>query len=82
MEAPQVQQTVRRKPGNEESGRPVRDKVDVEGSTLEWSKCGKEEGRQVTRNGIKKDSYGDQSQNALKIEDRQTGRHSSGATAV
>ena len=34
METLQEQQTLRRQTGNEESGRPIRDKMDVEGVTL------------------------------------------------
>jgi len=37
METPQEQQ-----PGNEESGRPIRNNTDVEGGTLQWSTGGKE----------------------------------------
>jgi hypothetical protein len=37
METPQVQKPVRWHPGNEESGRPIRDNMDVEGVSLEWN---------------------------------------------
>jgi len=54
METPQEQQPVRRQSGNEESGRPIRDNMDVEGGTLEWSRGGKEEGRLAPRDGMQK----------------------------
>jgi len=77
MEKPQERQPVRRQPGNEENGRPIRDNMDVEGGTLEWSTGGKEEGRLALRVGMQKTATA----TSPKIEDRQTGRHSSGATA-
>ena len=78
METPQDQQPVRRGPYKEESGRPIID-MDDEGAL--WSgvlaarrRPSNAPGRDV------KDNYGDQSQKGPKIEDRQTGRHSSGVT--
>jgi len=52
METPQEQQPVRRQPDSEESGRPIRDNVDVEGGTLEWSIGGKEEGCPAPQDGM------------------------------
>jgi len=40
MVTPQEQQPVRRQPGNEESGRPIRDNMDVERGILELSTGG------------------------------------------
>jgi len=45
MEKSRGQQPVRRQPGNEENGRPIRDNMDVEGVTLERSTGGTDEGR-------------------------------------
>jgi hypothetical protein len=81
METPQEKQPVRWKPDNVESGRPIRDNMDVERVTLEWNTGREEEGRLRTPGRDARDSYGDESQKAQKIEDRQKGRHSSGATA-
>jgi hypothetical protein len=50
METPQVKQPVRWQSDNVESGRPIRDNMDVEGVTLEWNTG----------------SYGDESQKAQK----------------
>jgi len=41
-------------PGNDESGRPIRDNMDVEGGTLEWSLGGKTEGRLAPQDGMQK----------------------------
>jgi len=52
METSQEQQPVTRQPGNEEYGRPIRDNMDVEGVTLEWTIGGTEEGRLVPQDGM------------------------------
>ena len=54
METPQEQQPVRLQPGNEESGLPIRDNMDDEGGTLEWSTGGKEEVHLGSREGVQK----------------------------
>jgi len=53
METPQEQQPARRQPGKEESGRPIRDKLDMEGVILEWCTGGKE-GRLAPETGCKR----------------------------
>jgi hypothetical protein len=45
METPQEKQPVRWQPDNVESGRSIRDNMDVEGVTLEWNTGREEEGR-------------------------------------
>ena len=80
METPQEKQPVRWKSDNEESGRPFRDNIVVEGVNLEWNIGGEKEDR-VPPGRDARDSYGDESQKAQKIEDRQKGRHPCGATA-
>jgi len=52
MEAPQETQPVRCQPDNMESGRPIRDNMDVEGVTLEWN-TSREEGRLPPQDGTK-----------------------------
>ena len=52
MGAPQEQKQVRRQPGNEESGWPIRDNMDMVGGTLEWSTGGKKEGCLAPRDGM------------------------------
>jgi len=52
METCHEQQPVRRQPGNEENGRPIRDNMDVEGVTLEWSIGVIEEGRLAPQDGM------------------------------
>ena len=80
METPKVQQRVRRKPGNEESGRPIRDNMDVEGGALDWI-FRRERRRSSSAHGRdEKDIYGDSPLKAPNIEERQRGRPS-GATA-
>ena len=80
METPQEQQPVRRQPGDEESGRPIRDKMDVEGGALDWI-FSRERRRSSSAHGRdEKDIYGDSPLKAPKIEDRLRGRPS-GATA-
>jgi len=54
IEIPQEQQPVRRQSGNEESGRPIEENMDVEGGTLEWSTGGKVEGRLNPRDWVQK----------------------------
>ena len=53
METPQEKQPVRWQPDNVESGRPIRNNMDVEGVTLEWNTDRKEEGRLPPRTGRK-----------------------------
>jgi len=63
METPQEQQPVRRQPGNEKSGRPIRDNMDMEGALRSGVKAGKERSSSVS-GGDAKDNYDDQSQKA------------------
>jgi len=50
METSQEKQPVRWQPDNVESGRPIRDNMDIEGVTLEWN-TGREEGRLPPQDG-------------------------------
>ena len=52
LETSEEQQPVMRQPGNEENGRPTRDKMDVEGVTLLWSIGGTEEGCPAPQDGM------------------------------
>ena len=54
METPQEKQPVRWQPDNVESGRSIRDNMDLEGVTLEWNTGREEEGRLPPRTGGKR----------------------------
>jgi len=92
METPLEQQPVRRQPGNEKSGRPIRDNVDLEGSTLEWSTGGKEEGRPAPRDGMQKTATATSSKRPKKLnidreddtptERRRSRRRTTGITSL
>ena len=76
METPQEQQTVRQQHGNEESGVPIRD-MELEGA--HWS--GPQAGKVIQHPGTGwKRQLRRPVPKGPKIEDRQTGRHSSGVT--
>jgi hypothetical protein len=51
METPQEKEPVRWQTDNVESGRPIRDNMDVEGVTLEWNTGREEEGRLHLQDG-------------------------------
>ena len=72
METSQEQQPVRRQPDNEECGRPVRDNMDVEGVTLEWSIGGKEEVRLAPQDRMQKTAKATSPERPKKLKiDRQ-----------
>ena len=54
METPQEKEPVRWKSDNEESGRPFRDNIVVEGVNLEWNIGGEKEDRLPPRTGCKR----------------------------
>ena len=80
METSQEQQPVMRQPSNEENGRPIGGNMDAEGVTLEWSIGGTEEGRLAPQDGMQETATATSPKRPPKIEDRQKGRKSSGAT--